>query len=316
MPASNLAARAATAGLVAAGLATAAALLAFAGWPFELFSHFRLQLGAGSLALVACLVLLRRPRAAACAAALAAVNLVQFGAPLRAAERAGSCAGPGFVVVSANLLNSNADHAPYVRWLAAHPADLVVAQEVTPDWARDLASLRAYPYRRVLAREDPYGLAILSRWPFEALEPVDLAGDGLPSLEGVLQVAGQRVHVLALHTRWPVTPALAAARDRALLRAAVRARASALPTIATGDLNVTPDSPVFDQVLEDSGLRDVFAGQPGWHPTWMAGFWPLALRIDHTLVSPPVCVELAEVGPELGSDHRPVTARLRLPPAP
>jgi endonuclease/exonuclease/phosphatase (EEP) superfamily protein YafD len=44
----------------------------------------------------------------------------------------------------------------------------------------------------------------------------------------------------------------------------------------------------------------------------MAGFWPLALRIDHVLVTPDLCVERVEVGPSIGSDHRPVIARLRL----
>jgi endonuclease/exonuclease/phosphatase (EEP) superfamily protein YafD len=278
-----------------------------------LFSHFRLQLGAGSLLVAACLAVLRCPRAAAGAAVLAAASLLRFEAPLHAAEPAPACTGREFVVVTANLWFANADRRPYLEWLAAHPADVVIAQEVTPEWARDLGSLAAYPYRKVLPRPDPYGIAILSRWPLEDVGPVDLAGDGLPSLEGTVNAGGDLIHVIGLHTRWPITPELARARDRALFAAAVRARASALPVIAAGDLNLTADSPVFGRVLEDSGLRDVFEGRPGWNPTWMAGFWPLALRIDHALVSPGICVERAEVGPELGSDHRPLTAVLRLP---
>jgi endonuclease/exonuclease/phosphatase family metal-dependent hydrolase len=81
--------------------------------------------------------------------------------------------------------------------------------------------------------------------------------------------------------------------------------------VLLGDLNLTPYSPPFDRLLGDSGLRDVMQGQ-GWQPTWRAGFWPLALRIDHVLVSSDLCVEDATVGPTVGSDHRPVLARLRL----
>jgi endonuclease/exonuclease/phosphatase (EEP) superfamily protein YafD len=293
-----------------------ASSLAFAGWPFELLSHFRLQLGTGSLLLAACLALLRCPRAAGGAALLAAWSLLRFEPPLHAAEQAPACGGREFVVVTANLWFDNADRGPYLEWLAAHPADVLIAQEVTPEWARALESLGAYPYRMVLPRQDPYGIAILSRWPLEDVRPVDLAGDGLPSLEGTVNAGGDRLYLIGLHTRWPITPGLARYRDRALFAAAVRARASALPVIAAGDLNLTPDSPVFGRVLEDSGLRDVFAGRPGWHPTWMAGFWPLALRIDHALVSGGVCVEGAEVGPDLGSDHRPLTAVLKLPDGP
>jgi endonuclease/exonuclease/phosphatase (EEP) superfamily protein YafD len=56
----------------------------------------------------------------------------------------------------------------------------------------------------------------------------------------------------------------------------------------------------------------VFGAGLGWRPTWQAGFWPLALRIDHILVSPELCVSNATVGPAFGSDHRPVVAQLHL----
>jgi endonuclease/exonuclease/phosphatase (EEP) superfamily protein YafD len=142
---------------------------------------------------------------------------------------------------------------------------------------------------------------------------VDLAGDGLPSFAGVVDTGGQRIHFLGLHTHWPLTPALAAARDEALQGAAQLASAADLPVVLLGDLNVTPDSPAFDRLIELGGLRDVMRDR-GWHPTWLANVWPLALRIDHVLVSSGLCVEHAEVGPPLGSDHRPVLARLRTQP--
>jgi endonuclease/exonuclease/phosphatase family metal-dependent hydrolase len=141
---------------------------------------------------------------------------------------------------------------------------------------------------------------------------VDLAGDGLPSIAGVALVGTQRVRFLGMHTRWPVAPSLARLRDEALHGAADLAQATDLPMVMLGDLNVTPDSPAFEQLLHGSALRDALAGGE-WRPTWQADFWPLALRIDHILVSPGVCVERASVGPQVGSDHLPVLARLRLP---
>jgi endonuclease/exonuclease/phosphatase family metal-dependent hydrolase len=91
----------------------------------------------------------------------------------------------------------------------------------------------------------------------------------------------------------------------------VLARESTLPVVMLGDLNLTPYAPPFDRLLRDGRLHDAMRGR-GWQPTWRAGFWPLALRIDHVLVSPGLCVEEATVGPAVGSDHRPVLARLRL----
>jgi len=312
MPSPRIPERWILAALTGVFVTSVAAWLAPFGWPFELFAHFRLQLAVAAALLAPALLLARSPRAALLSAALAVAQFAPGAQRLLADEPAPACGGPTFVVVTANVEFNNRDRRQFLAWLAAHPADIVVVQEVTPTWARELDSLADYPHRRIVTREDPYGIAVLSRWPFESLERVDLAGDGIPSLEGIAMVRGQRIHVLGLHARWPILPQLARARDRALLRVAALSRAQSIPTVVAGDLNLTPASPAFARLLDDSRLRDAFAGR-GWQPTWMAGFWPLALRIDHELVSPALCVAHAEVGPDIGSDHRPVIARLRLP---
>ena len=293
-------------------LASGLALLAPLGWPFELFVHFRVQYAVAAMLLALWFAWRRRRWAVALSLALAAWHAWPGAERLLAAPATSGCNGPAFTVATANVEFSNEDHAAFLGWLDAHPADLLVVQEVTAAWAETLAGRAAYPHYELLSREDPYGIAVLSRWPLESVEQVDLAGDGLPSFTGVVRVAGQPVRFLALHTHWPVMPDLARARDASLQAAAGIARGDAAPVVLLGDLNLTPDAPEFHRLLEESGLEDVLQGQ-GWHPTWLAGFWPLALRIDHVLASPALCVEQAEVGPEVGSDHRPVTARLVLP---
>ncbi len=79
-----------------------------------------------------------------------------------------------------------------------------------------------------------------------------------------------------------------------------------------GDLNLTPYAPAFPRLLRESGLRDAFVGR-WWRPTWQAGFGPLALPIDHALVPATSCVLQADIGPDVGSDHRPVQVTLTLP---
>jgi endonuclease/exonuclease/phosphatase (EEP) superfamily protein YafD len=292
--------------------ASVAAWLAPFGWPFELFSHFRPQLAVAAALLVPALLAVRSPRAALLSGALAGLLFAPGAKRLLADEPVPACAGDALVVATANVRFTNRREDRLFEWLAANRADVVVLQEVTPEWAAALSKLTWYPHSRILPRTDPYGIALLSHWPLDLARPVDLADDGFPSLEAVVRVHGQPVYVLGLHARWPITPGLARARDRVLHRVAVLARSQTIPTLAVGDLNVSPDSPVFAQLLGDSGLRDVLAGQ-GWHPTWMAAFWPLALRIDHQFASPALCVENAQVGPDIGSDHRPVIASYRLP---
>jgi endonuclease/exonuclease/phosphatase (EEP) superfamily protein YafD len=292
-------------------LATALALLAPLGWPFELFSHFRVQCAAAALVLAVFLGWRRRPVAAGLAIVLAAWNMLPVAQRALAASPAVSCTGPEFTVVTANLQYSNTHPERFMGWLASHPADLVVLQEVTEAWVETLAARPDYPNRYLLSREDPYGIGVLSRWPLEAVQPTDLSGDGLPSVAGIVEVEGRRIRFLGLHTHWPVLPGFARLRDVTLDQAAGLARNSDVPVVLLGDLNLTPDAPAFARLLRDSGLRDVIDGGR-WSPTWRAGFWPLALRIDHILVSPEICVEHAAAGPAVGSDHRPVSARLRL----
>jgi endonuclease/exonuclease/phosphatase (EEP) superfamily protein YafD len=292
-------------------VATSLALLAPLGWPFELFAHFRAQYAVAAALVAVVLVWRRRAVAAGIAVLLVAWNALPIVQRASADAPPVSCDGPAFTVATVNLQYSNPQHDRLLGWLAAHPADVIVVQELTGAWAQALAGSDAHPHRFLLTREDPYGIGVLSRWPLESAGAIDLAGDRLPSIEGIVDIEGRRVRLVGLHTHWPVLPEVARMRDAALGGAAGIARDSDLPVILLGDLNLTPDSPEFTRLLDESGLRDVVSGRR-WRPTWQAGFWPLALRIDHVLVSSQLCVEAVEVGPSIGSDHRPVIAQLRL----
>jgi endonuclease/exonuclease/phosphatase (EEP) superfamily protein YafD len=290
--------------------ATICALLAPVGWPFELFAHFRAQYAGAATLIVLGLVAVRRPGVALLAAALAlfhAVPLLQFAQP---GQPVSTCSGPGFTVATVNLHYRNRDWQAVLDWLAREAPDLVVVQELTPEWAAELSRAAGYDHHRFLTREDAYGIGILSRWPFDRIESVDLAEDGLPSFSGVAVIDGRPVGFLGLHARWPLTPRLLQARDDALRRSVSVVRSQSLPTVVLGDFNLTPFSPAFARFEAQSGLRDAMGGWR-WRPTWMVGFWPLALGIDHVLVPTSLCVERAAVGPSIGSDHRPVIARLR-----
>jgi endonuclease/exonuclease/phosphatase (EEP) superfamily protein YafD len=297
--------------LAGLALATVLAFAAPLGWPFELFTHFRAQYAVAAALLAMLLLFVRRPGAAIVAGVLAALHALPALQRTFADDPVAACGGPAFTVVTANLQYSNHDTSRFLDWLARNPADLVVLQEVTGSWAGALSHVSGYPQRKLLVREDAYGIGVMSRWPLRSMERRDFAGDGRPSLSGALLIDGRPVRFLALHTRWPILPQLAASRDRSLDAAAASLRAGDGPAAVLGDLNLTAYSPVYARFLASAGLRDA-SEEPRWSPTWAAGFWPLALRIDHVLVSPDLCVEHVEVGPSIGSDHRPVIARLRL----
>ncbi len=304
--------------LTGAMAAAIAAVQAPFGWPFELFVHFRWQLAAACVALLAAAFALRRPWMMAVAVVALVLPFVPgnalWGGKATAGTAPAVCNSDELRVVTANAWFAATEHAALLDWLRRSDADVIALQEVTPEWEAALEPLtRQYPYRKVIARTDPYGIALLSRWPLVgAIEEADLAGDGKPSLVATLERSGRRTQLIVMHTRWPVLPALQPLRDQALQHAAQLAAANPDATILLGDLNITPFAPAFARLLDESRLRDALADEL-WRPTWLAGFWPLALPIDHVLVPRGSCVIAHEIGPYVGSDHRPLQVTLRLP---
>ena len=297
--------------LAALCAASVLAVMSPLGWPFELFVHFRPQYAAASVLVAVLLAGLGHRRPAAVALMLAVLHAWPVVPSSQARAARVACDGPALTVATVNLWFRNPDPAAFVSWLASEPADLVILQEVTDEWASALVALAAdYPHQWLLPRQDPYGIGVISRHALNVAS-ADLAGDGLPSLTGTIEIEDRELRFIGLHTRWPVLPGLARRRDAALISAADALRASDTPAVLLGDLNLSPYAPRYEQLLDRGGLQDVLPRR-AWRPTWMAGFWPLALRIDHLLVSDGLCVEQAGVGPDVGSDHRPVISRLRL----
>ncbi|MCO1498264.1 hypothetical protein, partial [Limosilactobacillus reuteri] len=72
-----------------------------------------------------------------------------------------------------------------------------------------------------------------------------------------MQLPGGPVEVYAVHLASPPRPSRAAQRNTQLRRLADRIAAAdpALPRIVAGDLNITPYSPYFGDLLRDAGLR-------------------------------------------------------------
>ena len=82
-------------------------------------------------------------------------------------------------------------------------------------------------------------------------------------------------------------------------------------TIVAGDLNCTPWSPNFVDLLKSSNLINSGLGHGlaiSWTPIPITA---LGLPIDHVLVGDGIQVADRKVGPHVGSDHRPVIVDFR-----
>lgn len=213
-------------------------------------------------------------------------------------------------LLNANVLATSTSSAAFLALLQKASPDIVAVQEVSPHWAQVLSAQTDYPYRRVLAQSDSFGIALLSRYPLEFEAPAIGGGGGTPSITATVSVPGARpLRVTVVHPIPPVSGNAHAARNRQLERVGAAVAGHLEPAVMVGDMNATPfSSPV--QRLKQTGL--VFA--TGWSPTWpsLPGF-PGLITLDHVVVNAQVLSTRAEVGPHIGSDHRPVLAWLALP---
>ena len=292
---------------------TGMGFLASTGWFFELASHFRVQLAVVLTLLAAGMAFQRRHGPFVILLVGALVNGALVLAVARPQPTPVVSEGVPLRVVSLNVHTSNEEHDRVVAYLRQTEADVIVALEVDDRWARALEGLNdRYPHRVVEAREDNFGIVLLSRKPFVRSQVVDLPGSEVPSIDVTLDIDGVHVPVLGTHPVPPATPAYAAERNRQLASIATWAASHAGKAVVLGDLNTTPWSPHFGRLLSEGRL---VRAHPRWGvvPTWMADQPWVSLMLDHVLVSPEIEVVSVEVGPDVGSDHRSIRSDLRVP---
>jgi endonuclease/exonuclease/phosphatase (EEP) superfamily protein YafD len=280
----------------------------FVAWPFELASHFVVHAALGLIA-YALLLLLRRRRGPALVALFASAAHAALCVPLLL-PAASASAGARLRLVSANLLRVNDDARPFIAWLKHIDPELVILLEIDERWRADLdAALAPYPHRIEILRDDNFGIALYSK--VARLESVPVLQAWPPMIAARTKHLSKPLTLFAVHTAPPITAQMALERDRQLAWIATFAKREAAHFIVAGDLNATSWAPTF-RSLRAAGLVDTRRGF-GLHGTW-PNAWPSFLRIaiDHVLVTPDIRTRRREVGPDIGSDHRPVFVELEL----
>ncbi|MBT8444150.1 MAG: endonuclease/exonuclease/phosphatase family protein [Gammaproteobacteria bacterium] len=290
-------------------LATVIALFSRAHWFAELFSHFRFYFLLAQALLVLIFLHSGRWVLMAVTLMLAVPNawyVVPYLTPLVMNQSVAAEQGKGIDIVAFNLNYRNEDHRAVREYLAAESPDVIVVAEVTEAWSDALSYLLdEYPYATGEWRSEPWGLMVYSRLPFVEAELLDLGVSGTVHARVVLDVDDKLLQVFAVHLYSPTNPQRAARRNRQLDDLARQVNASAVPTIVVGDLNVTPFSPYFANLLNGAGVVD--ARRPsGFHFTWPTSAAPLWIPIDHVLSDPSVIVTRVSRGPDTGSDHYPL----------
>jgi endonuclease/exonuclease/phosphatase (EEP) superfamily protein YafD len=294
------------------GLATLTGFLGKLGWLLELSSHFPLHLAVVSGLLTCTLALKRRWRWVAFSGALTTINAMLVLAVLLPAGRSIPASGQRLRLVSVNVHTPNLRTELVMEFLQKTDADVVLLMEVNQRWMDALSSLsNRYPEIIKEPRSDNFGIALFNRIASTNSVVVYLGEAEVPSISTTLLINGQAVRLLGTHPLPPGSAEYARARNDQLGAIAAKVRESPAPMIVLGDLNATPWSPYFRQLLRVSGLWNTSQGR-GLQGTWPAGLPAGRIPLDHCLVSSSLHVMDRKLGPQVGSDHLPVIIDLQL----
>lgn len=217
----------------------------------------------------------------------------------------------------------NIDEAKFERWLEAKRIDIVSLVECGNYWHRSPVAECGFRtsgnkdgaviYTRRLAQQvgdwrprDEKGGIKVAIWPNIRFLRVQI--------DDACSCLVMNVYLPSPRTKQRWRTALESITECARQLPALRS--DGLPIIATGDFNSTPNGRAYQTFQAVYRLIDACPKifRCGTIPAWLPPY--TGLPIDHIMVSRDVSVVDYEVGPDVGSDHRPVFAIVRVPTEP
>ncbi|HEV2148552.1 MAG TPA: endonuclease/exonuclease/phosphatase family protein [Longimicrobiaceae bacterium] len=226
-------------------------------------------------------------------------------------------------VVSANLAGDPWAAERLIGLVGEWRADVVAAQECSEKVAEAFGRVPGWEHRRdgqlcLFSRHPVRAVEVMDRSRFEGVREAGIGGTSAAA-RYTIEVAGRPVELVNVHLETPRRGLSGLFRNDAgrmgpntLSRQiesnqVARWAAQRGAQIVAGDFNMPVESRIYRESW--GGYRNAFS-----HAGRGLGFtrdngW-IRVRIDHVLAGPGWRVDLAFVGPDVGSDHWPVVADL------
>ena len=218
--------------------------------------------------------------------------LLQPGLTLTAATASGARQGP--VTVASFDVVSDESLPDFTQWAKDKKSrpDVVGLQNLTNPWRNRIANLTdVYPFSAsALHHEQGVKEDIISRFPILDASVYRPAG-GRTAVHATVMIEGQPVQVFVIdpnkatgHARWTERN-----QYLGLVSQWVASQAAGQPAMMLGDWNITPWSPFYADVFEQSGLKRGDAGvfPPATHTLAHLPIPLLGLNDDHMAVVAP-----------------------------
>lgn len=285
-------------------------LLAIDHFGIQLFTHFRLQYLIVSILFLLLYRWLQSPWLIGAVAITVVINAVlvlpwYFG-------KQDSSDGTELKLLHVNVLSHNTEHDRLTELVETEQPDVIVLQEVSPQWVAALKTLQVnYPFGKVEAREGNFGIALLSRLPLTSITAIDSPPLTYPSLVADAVVGGRTLRIVTSHPTIPLGSNLFGARNEQLDSVPSLFGSGTDASLFVGDLNASLWDIHYRSFERVTGLRSARKGF-GIVPTWPT-YMPFAMiPIDHVLVSDAINVRDVHSGSRIGSDHLPLVVTISL----
>jgi endonuclease/exonuclease/phosphatase (EEP) superfamily protein YafD len=273
-------------------------------WFLDLFSHFRVQYLQLCLVPFIVALWLRRDKRAVALVMLVCLNYT-FVLPLYFGKPAPPTEKP-FRAMLMNINANNGNTELVLGSIRQAAPDILLLEEVTLKWASELEVLNAtYPYRIAEPQEGCFGIMLLSKYPLEHGAVVQIGIAGVPSIITEVHLPQDVVSIIGTHPLPPVSAEGSLQRNIQLAAIPDMVHQQKHPVLLIGDLNTTPWSPYFKQLLNESGLKNSMKGF-GHQPSWPVNHFFLRIPLDHVLHSPEITIHNRMILRDVGSDHFPV----------
>ncbi|MBE9585787.1 endonuclease/exonuclease/phosphatase family protein [Mucilaginibacter sp. JRF] len=216
-------------------------------------------------------------------------------------------------VLSANVYQDNTEFQKLLDQIKSVDPDVIFLLETDPKWETAVKELEtAYPHMLKAPLPNTYGLLFYSRFPLSDARVNYLIKEDIPSIEAIVELpSGVKVQLWGLHPEPPVPgeSLYSTAKDKELMKIALKARDSDMPIIVFGDLNDVAWSYTTTLFGKVSDLLDVRKGR-GFYSTFSAKHWFLRFPLDYIFCSAEFGLVQMRRLPYNGSDHYPIFTHL------
>lgn len=215
-------------------------------------------------------------------------------------------------VLFANVYTANTQYQDLKKTISNYKPDLIGLVEINREWIRELNLSGEYPYHFEIPREDNFGIAIYSKYPFNEEAQSNFGEDIAPAIFSVVRLPNNKnLNITVLHCMPPLSQDALYHNRLLLRRVASKVRFTEDPTIIMGDLNATPYSSYYKRIVNWANLRNAFWGA-GLIRTWNVWNPLIRLQLDHIFIKGSINVKKSQVLDAFGSDHLPLYVELNI----